>query len=215
MISWLVFDLGDVVLKRTEAIPDLARLLGASPERVLTAYWDHRREYDRNSDAPAFWAAVASDAGAGVPDAALVAGLVQLDDAGWSVADEDVLQLIDDAAAAGLRLAVLSNAPSSMGRLITAAPWAAVFDPLVFSGDLQMLKPEARIYRHLLDRLGAEPAEVAFLDDRAENVNGAASLGIRAVQFTGSADARAQLAELGLRLSDHPDRESAGDVSAG
>ncbi len=200
MIKWLVFDLGDVVLKRTEAIPDLARLLGAAPERLLTAYWTHRREYDRDSDAPAFWSAVAQDAGAASPDAELLAQLVRLDDAGWSVADEDVLVLIDDAAGAGLRLAVLSNAPSSMGRLITAAPWASVFDPLVFSGDLHMLKPEERIYRHLLDLLGAAPAEVAFLDDRPENVDGAAALGIRAVRFTGAADARAELRQLGLAV---------------
>lgn len=200
MIKWLVFDLGDVVLKRTEAVPDLARLLGASPERLLTAYWAHRREYDRNSDAPAFWSAVAQDAGAEAPDAGLVARLVRCDDAGWSVTDEEVLVLIDDAVRAGVRLAVLSNAPTSMGRLITAQPWVKVFEHLVFSGDLNMLKPEERIYRHLLDRLGAEPDEVAFLDDRAENVDGARSLGIRAMHFTGVGSTREQLSALGLPL---------------
>jgi FMN phosphatase YigB (HAD superfamily) len=79
----------------------------------------------------------------------------------------------------------------------------------VFSGDLDMLTPEERIYRHLLDRLGAEPAEVAFLDDRAENVAGAAAIGIRAVHFTGAADARERLIELGLPM------RAAGDVSGG
>lgn len=200
MISWLVFDLGGVVLKQTEAIPDLARLLDAAPAAVSTAYWTHRREYDRDSAAPAFWSAVASDAGAEPPDAALVEALVQLDDAGWGVADEDVLLLIDDAVRAGIALVVLSNAPSSMGRLIESEPWARVFDPLVFSGDLAMLKPEERIYRHLLDRLHAEPDEVAFLDDRLENIDGARTVGIHAVQFTTVANVRKELVELGLRL---------------
>ena len=200
MIKWLVFDLGDVVLKRTEAIPDLARLLDGPPERVLTAYWAHRREYDGNSDAAAFWAAVAKDAGADPPDVQLTAELVRLDDAGWSVADEDTLELIADAVRAGLQLAVLSNAPASMGRLITAMPWAAAFDPLVFSGDLGMLKPEERTYRHLLDRLRADPDQVAFLDDRLDNVEGAAALGIHALHFTGAAQARDQLARLGLPI---------------
>jgi putative hydrolase of the HAD superfamily len=121
----------------------------------------------------------------------------------------DVLVLIDDVVRAGVRLAVLSNAPSSMGRLIESEPWATVFDPLVFSGDLGMLKPEERIYRHLLDRLGAEPAEVAFLDDRAENVAGASAMGIRAVHFTGISDARDRLVELGLPIP------PAGNVSDG
>lgn len=209
MIKWLVFDLGDVVLKRTEAIPDLARLLDIAPERMLTAYWTHRREYDGNSDGPAFWSAVSSDAGGAPPDADLIADLVRLDDAGWSVADADMLTLIDDAARAGLQLAVLSNAPSSMGRLITALPWATSFTTLLFSGDLGMLKPEERIYRHLLDQLGAEPAEVAFLDDRRDNVDGATAVGIHAVQFTGAAAARDQLVRLGLAIG------PAGGVSGG
>jgi putative hydrolase of the HAD superfamily len=209
MIKWLVFDLGDVVLKRTEALPDLARLLDAPPERVQSAYWTYRRQYDGNSDASAFWSAVAQDAGAAQPDAELIAELVRLDDAGWAVADEDVLTLIDDAVRAGIQLAVLSNAPSSMGRLITAMPWASVFDPLLFSGDLGMLKPEERIYRQLLDRLQAEPAEVAFLDDRLDNVEGATAIGIHAVQFTGVAAARDQLARLGLPIP------AAGEVSGG
>lgn len=200
MINWLVFDLGDVVLKRTEAIPDLAQLLAVPPERLQSAYWTYRRDYDLDSDATAFWSAIAKDAGAPPPDPELIDRLVRLDDAGWSVSDADVLTLMDDAAAAGLRLAVLSNAPSSMGRLISRQPWARVFDPLLFSGDLGMLKPEERIYRHLLDAIGAEAAEVAFLDDRADNVAGATALGIRAVQFTGAADARTRLVELGLLL---------------
>lgn len=200
MIDWLVFDLGDVVLRRTQALPDLARLCGAPPKELIAGYWTHRRDYDRTSDARAFWTAVATGAGTDRPSDGLVAELVRVDDAGWSVADEDVLALVDDAARVGLRLAVLSNAPSSMGRLIAAEPWAARFEALVFSGDLGMLKPDEEIYRHLLGRLGAEASQVAFLDDRMDNVEGALALGIRAVPFTGAANARAELRRLGLDL---------------
>ena len=52
MITWLVLDLGDVVLKRTEAIPDLAKLLDVAPERMQTAYWSYRRDYDSSPTPP-------------------------------------------------------------------------------------------------------------------------------------------------------------------
>jgi putative hydrolase of the HAD superfamily len=52
--------------------------------------------------------------------------------------------------------------------------------------------------------LGARPAEVVFIDDRPENVAGAAALGIRGVHFTSATQARAALA--GLDVSAGPRR---------
>ncbi len=202
MITWVVFDLGDVVLRRSTALPRLAALLSAGQGDVGfdSAYWRHRRDYDLRSDAQAFWTAIAASTGAPPPDAALVAELVRVDDAGWSHTDPDVVSLIDELTDAGTPLAVLSNAPSSMGRLIEAAGWATPFRHLVFSGDVKLLKPEPEIYAHLLGVLGAAPGDVAFLDDRVENVEGARACGLAALHFTGPAEARLELRELGLPL---------------
>ena len=200
MIKCLVFDLGDVVLKPTDAFPDLAARLATPEDRFERAYWAHRREYDLTSDAGSFWTAVAREAGAAPPSSETIAELVRLDDLGWSIADEDTLALARDAHQAGQRLSVLSNAPSSMGRLIAAQPWAAAFAPLLISGDLGLLKPEPEIYLHLLDRLAAPADEVAFLDDRTDNVTGALAVGIRAVHFTGAAQARSDLRALGIAV---------------
>ena len=200
MIIWLVLDLGDVVLRRTQALPDLAALLRTTQARLTDAYWGHRREYDLNSDAEAFWTAVAAGSGSAQPAPQLIAELVRIDDLGWSVPDDDTLTLARDAEISGLRLAVLSNAPSSMGRLIAGQPWAQAFHPLVFSGDVGMLKPEPDIYRHLLDVLGAAPGEVAFLDDRDDNVTGALAVGLKAIRFTDAAQARSELRVLGVEL---------------
>jgi hypothetical protein len=71
--------------------------------------------------------------------------------------------LIGDIAASGTAMAVLSNAPSSMGRLVEAQPWAGAFRQLFFSGDLGLIKPDPQIYRHLLKNLGSAPGEVVFL----------------------------------------------------
>ena len=204
MIRWVVFDLGDVVLRSTGALPELAAMLGVASDRFAEAYYAHRRDYDLHTDPGIFWSAVAAGAGASPPDDALTAELVRVDDLGWSVTDPPSLSLIDDLSALRIKLAVLSNAPSSMGRLIRTQGWSAKFEHLLFSGDLSVVKPEREIYRILLDRLstGADgpvaPSEVAFLDDRADNIAGSIEAGINGLVFTGATEARADLRALGL-----------------
>lgn len=63
---------------------------------------------------------------------------------------------------------------------------------------LGLRKPEAAIYRRALDILGTPGDRVLFVDDRAENVAAAQSVGMRVVRFTGEAALVAALAALGL-----------------
>jgi len=200
VINWVVFDLGNVVLQNTEALTDLALLLAADPDETTAAYFAHRTEYDRHSDPVRYFSAMATQIGAAAPNAAMIAELVRVDDLGWSVTDPEVLALMADLAESGISLAVLSNAPSSMGRLIKAQEWATRFRHLVFSGDLGVMKPDAVIFRKLLARLEADPGEVAFVDDRADNVAGAIAVGISALRFTGATQARQDLRALGLAV---------------
>lgn len=200
MISWVVFDLGDVVLRSTNALASLSDLLTTDRRLFAEAYYAHRGHYDLHSDPAVFWTAVAAGTGSPEPDDEMIAELVRVDDLGWSTADPDTLELIADLDAAGTSLAVLSNAPSSMGRLVSAEPWAASFRRLFFSGDLGLAKPNRRIYEHLVAELAAVPDEVVFLDDRADNIAGANDAGLRGLLFTGAAQARADLRMLGLEV---------------
>ena len=61
---------------------------------------------------------------------------------------------------------------------------------------LGLRKPEPLIYRRTLDILGRPPERILFIDDRKENVTAAAAVGIRAIQFVGSAALRSELEQL-------------------
>jgi putative hydrolase of the HAD superfamily len=197
-IKWVVFDLGHVVLRGTVALPRLAELLTVDQDAATAAYFAHRVDYDLHSDATRYFRAIAAGLGRAAPDEKLIAELTLVDDLGWSVPDADTILLLEDLFAAGVALAVLSNAPSSMGRLIESQDWAGRFRHLVFSGDLGIAKPDPGIYRELLGRLQAEASEVAFLDDRADNIAGALAVGIHGLQFTDAVRARTELRGLGL-----------------
>jgi putative hydrolase of the HAD superfamily len=60
------------------------------------------------------------------------------------------------------------------------------------------LKPDQGIYEAAIAASGEDPARIAFADDRADNVEAARALGIRAVQVTSAAELGHALAGWGL-----------------
>jgi putative hydrolase of the HAD superfamily len=59
-------------------------------------------------------------------------------------------------------------------------------------------KPELAIYRRALDILGSAPNRTLFIDDRQENVDGAAAVGMKAIRFTGAEALRGELKMMGV-----------------
>ena len=95
-----------------------------------------------------------------------------------------------------LRIAA-SNYPIWIEEL-AAGPLEGVTDRVLASHHLGARKPDAAFYRQLLARVELEACEVAFVDDREENVAGARAVGMPAHLFTGSAGLRRWLEELGV-----------------
>jgi putative hydrolase of the HAD superfamily len=62
---------------------------------------------------------------------------------------------------------------------------------------LGLRKPEPAIYRRALDILGGPAQRIVFIDDRAENVAGAAAAGMTAIRFDGADNLRNALAAYG------------------
>jgi putative hydrolase of the HAD superfamily len=63
---------------------------------------------------------------------------------------------------------------------------------------LGLRKPEAAIYQRTLEILGRPAERVLFIDDRAENVAGAVTAGMRAIRFEGAKALRRELKTLGV-----------------
>lgn len=71
----------------------------------------------------------------------------------------------------------------------------SLFDGIVVSGEEHLLKPDRKIYDCLLERYGLEAEESVFLDDNADNVAAAMSIGMGAVQFINAEQAEQELRE--------------------
>ncbi len=83
------------------------------------------------------------------------------------------------------RVASLSNSWSD-GRqqCIKRLGLDQLVDLMVFSAEEGVAKPDLEIYRRTLKRLEVQPAEALFIDDRIENVEAAAALGLHVLHST-------------------------------
>jgi putative hydrolase of the HAD superfamily len=172
--------------------------VGAPPAEFEAAYWRHRDAYDRGCADVEFWRSIGRDLGITV-NRSTSDHLTELDIAGWSQTDPTTLRLLADLNNAGVALALLSNAPVSFARFAEKQRWAAYFRERVFSGDVGAAKPDRKIFLALVERLGAQPQDCLFLDDRQANVDGARSAGLRAECWRG-AEAAQELLTAAPRL---------------
>jgi HAD superfamily hydrolase (TIGR01549 family) len=58
-----------------------------------------------------------------------------------------------------------------------------LFDELVISAEVKMIKPDPRIFHLAVERLDAQPPEVVFIDDIEENVLAARKEGLLAIHY--------------------------------
>ena len=77
-------------------------------------------------------------------------------------------------------------------------PFFEWFDGIVVSGEIGLIKPDARIYHHLLERFGLAAGDCVFIDDSAANVAGAEAVGITGLHFQSPEKLRRELDELRL-----------------
>ena len=100
----------------------------------------------------------------------------------------------------GYALYCLSNMPVPMyEHLRRQHTFWDVFRGIVISGEIQMMKPEPEIYRHLLERFGLQARESVFVDDMQVNVDAARAVGLHAIRFLSAAQCQQELEELLIR----------------
>ena len=108
-------------------------------------------------------------------------------------------ELLEELKARGVPLYALSNfSREKFCETRERYPSFGLFDGLVVSGEVRLVKPDPAIWRLLLERYGLAPERVLYIDDLAENCAVAESLGMAAHRFSGAAKLRAELEGRGV-----------------
>jgi putative hydrolase of the HAD superfamily len=185
LVRAVVFDYGNVLcLEQTvEDMNNMAHVSGIPHERFSELYWKQRPPYDRGDiDGPAYWTVIGQQELGLSRDQ--IATLIELDCESIVRPNQGGVQWAKLLHQEGFPLTLLSNMPLELSRHVTKSfPSLSTFEHLIYSCDYGSIKPELAIYRICLELLKSAPRDILYLDDRAENVEAAARLGINSVLF--------------------------------
>ncbi len=85
------------------------------------------------------------------------------------------------------KVSVLTNvSKDTISRFFTADEQRNLFDDMVISSEVGLVKPDPEIFALAARRLALKPEECIFVDDTASNCSAAAESGIKAVAYLGN-----------------------------
>ncbi|EXJ67185.1 uncharacterized protein A1O5_09832 [Cladophialophora psammophila CBS 110553] len=180
-VSALIVDLGDVLCNWTapEALPVSPAML----HRLLkTRFW---HEYDSGViTQEECYSRLATQYGLLLSDVAEA-----FKQAAQSLSpDEEVFGMIrglKETYRGTLKIYLMSNIPLPEWKALEGDArydWS-LFDGFFISAQVGMCKPELGFFRHVLNKINVKPKDVVFVDDNAENILAARSLGIRCLRY--------------------------------
>jgi putative hydrolase of the HAD superfamily len=188
----VVLDWGGVVTQ-LPAPDDLARLgaaCGLSVDALGAAWLAPRLDYDCGAlTAAEYWRRV------GLTEETRLDAVLAADADCWARPNLPVADWLPRLRKAGFATGLLSNVPREQWERLAVVyePWLSHCDCLTLSFEVGCAKPEETIYRHCIDCFGVEPRDVLFVDDRPENVEAAAMVGLEAIHYDGIDPLRADL----------------------
>lgn len=196
-IAGILFDLGGVLVA-LDGAPSLAKLLSVEPQHeALHAMWIASPSVVAHEtgkiDAAAFAAGLVAELGLPVAAEAFLQ-----DFRAWPTGLlPGALQLLDDIPDT-YQVAALSNTSAVHWETILAMGLVDRFDQTYLSHRIGCLKPDSAAFLVSLEGMGLQPSEVLFLDDRPQNIEAAAKLGMQAHLTRGPGEARRVLENYGV-----------------
>ncbi len=199
-VTNVVFDLGGVLIDWNPRYLYRELFAGDEPAmeqflaEVCTPAWNERQDAGRTI-AEAEAEAIARHPGHASLIRAYYAGFDRML-AGAIAGTVDLLRALKSR---GVPLYALTNwSAETFPRARRRFDFLADFRGIVVSGEIGVIKPDQRIFEHLLAAFALDPAKTVFIDDSPKNVVGAQSAGLKALHFRSPTALAAELTALGL-----------------
>jgi epoxide hydrolase-like predicted phosphatase len=183
-IRGVYFDFGGVLVRTEDQAPRtrLAKSLGLSAREIEQIVFEGDSSVQATLGAiteEQHWQAVAARLGLPESELPRLAEEFFRGDS-WDQGLFDFLHALRGTHKVGL----ISNAWTGLRKVIVKHGFSESFDTMIISAEVGLAKPDARIYRLALEKLGVAAEEAVFVDDVVANVDGARAVGMHAIQFT-------------------------------
>ncbi len=107
--------------------------------------------------------------------------------------------ILKDIKKKGKKLYIISNFGSDAFNIVRGKfNYFELFDDIIISADVKMLKPDEEIYLHLLNKHELIPKECVFIDDMEKNIITAQKLGINTIWFKENVIVKEELEKIGV-----------------
>ena len=185
-IKALILDYGGVISRPQdpEIVETMFHTLGLTHTDFEVIYRKNRAAYDSGQEtATEYWLGVLEhfDIEPGRVD---IPRLIQQDVESWTRINDSMITFIKEIRRKIYNLSIISNMTEDTLAYIRAGfKWLELFDELIFSCEFGTNKPDVGIYKDCLKKIELSPAECLFVDDSAENIKGAAAVGMHTIHF--------------------------------
>lgn len=109
--------------------------------------------------------------------------------------EPNLISLIRTMRQRGIRVGLLSNNSRLLLGEMKSLGVNHLFDAIVISAQIGVMKPHPRAYLTILEQLAVQPHDAIMVDDATANIQGAQAVGMSALQFTQDLDLQAVLDE--------------------
>ena len=198
-IKAIFFDWGGVLIEHptNNILNYCAVFLGISKERLIKVYQKyHIRLQTGEADEKDLWEDILRSEGK----------TINLKESLWREAfstayspRENMFKLVKRLRNNGYKIGLISNTESSAAELFLEKH-KNEFDSTVFSCDLGIIKPYARIYYKALESLDVLAEKSVFIDDLEENIKGAENIGMKGILYKSYEQVRDELRGFGAKM---------------
>jgi FMN phosphatase YigB (HAD superfamily) len=193
----IVFDFGGVLMKTVDYTPRHTwdRRLGlvrGSVERIVHNATSWAAVQTGQISLADYWADVADQLNISVQMVRQLA----VDFYSGDRLDRALIRYIQQWRGDGHAVAMLSNNSIDLSLTLRKEGIIDLFDPLVISAEIGVLKPAAEAYAVVAERLQRPAEELIFIDDAPANIAGANAAGLHGVHYIAGMDLPGALADL-------------------
>lgn len=199
-IRAIVFDFGGVVgtSNREFVRKAVAEAFHISPQEVPLILDRLKRYLMQGGDETVFWESVAHSFERKMPDNWLTEFRFILAASMCEIPGS--LEIVKRLRRQGFQVALLTNVRKDKAEVLKKLGYYEYFHPTVLSCDVNCVKPDPKIYKILLDKLGVSPEECLFIDDKRENVEAAQAMGLDVICFFSAEQLTLELQKRGIFL---------------
>ena len=185
-IKALILDYGGVISKPQdfEHVENMLCILEQEYKDFEIIYRGSRAEYDSgHKTGTEYWMDILNHFDIEFKSAD-IATLIQEDVKSWTRINDSMIRFVNEIRSEIYKLSIISNmTEDTLAHIRTGFKWLDLFDELIFSCEFGTNKPDKKIYEVCLDKLKLSPKECLFVDDSAENIEGASAIGMNTIHF--------------------------------